>query len=96
MGDIYQKASEVLIWLGRENEYEDTLVAMEYMQTLLGNVLPRLSEVAEWKGSSTKLHEELNISKESPIANRRNIQHSGASSWNDRGFAVPGRIRKVA
>ena len=61
MGDIYHKASKVLIWLGCENEYEDSPAAMEYMQTLLNNVCPRFSEVDLWKGSSTEIYKELNI-----------------------------------
>ena len=36
MDQIYRKASHVLIWLGREDEYENTELAMRYMQDLLG------------------------------------------------------------
>jgi hypothetical protein len=30
MGDVYARAIEVLIWLGSEDEYEDTRKAMAY------------------------------------------------------------------
>jgi Heterokaryon incompatibility protein (HET) len=35
MDNIYRKASKVLIWLGCEDEYEDTFLAMEYIHDLL-------------------------------------------------------------
>jgi hypothetical protein len=41
MADIYSEASEVLIWLGLENEYEDTTAAFEFFQVIKDNVVPK-------------------------------------------------------
>jgi hypothetical protein len=43
MANIYSKASEVLIWLGLENEYEDTAAAFEFFQIIKDDVRPRFN-----------------------------------------------------
>jgi hypothetical protein len=43
MANIYSEASEVLIWLGLENEYEDTAAAFEFFQIIKDDVRPRFN-----------------------------------------------------
>lgn len=47
MSDIYWMASKVIVWLGNEDEFEDTSAAVEYMQFLFKEALPVFVEVAE-------------------------------------------------
>ena len=63
MGDIYSTASEVLIWLGRENEFEDTTAALRMIDALRCCVTPRFSELQaiENLGQFSNVEEEFGI-----------------------------------
>jgi hypothetical protein len=49
MGDIYQKAEVVLIWLGDEEEGDDTKEAFQCMGMLLRQITPRADDLLRWK-----------------------------------------------
>ena len=61
MSDIYRKASTVYVWLGHEDEYEDTRAFCEYGQILLQVVLPRFDELQQWRGDDEKFHAEFKL-----------------------------------
>ena len=61
MSDIYRKVSKVYIWLGHENEYEDTWAFFEFARILLQNPMSWFSELQQWHGDRENFHAQFKL-----------------------------------